>query len=125
MSKWENGQIDNKSYSTTEVNTGKTWIDGKPIYRKITPVILNSVLAPNITQNGNEYSFSGGFAINSETVVSVVGVERSIYDDRMTITNPGTGIYLLLNSDTTVMYSNGGIGCKELYAIIEYTKTTD
>ena len=26
---------DRNTYSTSEINTGKTWIDGKPIYRKV------------------------------------------------------------------------------------------
>ena len=29
-----NGQREQLKYSTEEVNTGKKWIDGKPIYRK-------------------------------------------------------------------------------------------
>jgi len=29
------GGTSNETFSTTEVNTGKTWIDGKPIYRRV------------------------------------------------------------------------------------------
>jgi hypothetical protein len=32
---YADGLIDYKKYSTSEVNTGKKWIDGKPIYRKV------------------------------------------------------------------------------------------
>ena len=31
-----------RSYSTEEVNTGKTWIDGKPIYRKVLTATLQT-----------------------------------------------------------------------------------
>ena len=31
----------NNVYSTSEINTGKTWIDGKPIYRKVVSVVIN------------------------------------------------------------------------------------
>lgn len=30
------------SYSTDEIKTGGTWIDGKPIYRKVIPFIINN-----------------------------------------------------------------------------------
>lgn len=46
----------NNTYSTNEVNTGKTWIDGKPIYRVIieknvtASVTLQNALPPNIAE---------------------------------------------------------------------------
>lgn len=43
---WE--QVD--SYSTDEINTGKTWIDGRPIYRKCFNVLVSS---QNFTFNHN------------------------------------------------------------------------
>ena len=47
----------NPSFTTTEVATGGTWIDGKPIYRKViaftVPGLLDAPAAVSIAHNLN------------------------------------------------------------------------
>jgi hypothetical protein len=37
------------AYTTEEQNTGMTWIDGKPVYRKIVLITIPSITEPTIT----------------------------------------------------------------------------
>ena len=58
--------LNNPNYSTTEQKTGGTWIDGKPIYRKV--VENNTVSAPSW-----QVLISSGFE-NVETMVKIYGI---------------------------------------------------
>lgn len=40
--KYTDGNRDNRSYSTNEINTGKKWVTGKDIYRKVFTTITTS-----------------------------------------------------------------------------------
>lgn len=117
-------QVD--SYSTSEVNTGQTWINGKTIYRKVikyTPTETigatgqqtNIDIAHNITNmeqcincilfNNNHYRFpiiSGTSSLTSGTEVLSV--------------HPTSGIRLRIINDT---WSTNNT----FYFILEYTKT--
>lgn len=44
---------DINTYSTTEINTGKNWIDGKKIYRKV----ITGALSGTYTESGNRYTW--------------------------------------------------------------------
>jgi hypothetical protein len=59
----ENGDVTNNSYSTDETLTGGTWIDGKPIYRK--------VLDGSISNTGN-FSFDLT-TLNIQTLITKTG----------------------------------------------------
>lgn len=67
-------QFNENKYSTSEINTNKTFIDGKPIYRK--------VFRFNTTGNGQENGFADGtFAmvdslINFDAVLNMANGER-------------------------------------------------
>ena len=104
-------------YSTEETVIG-TWIDGKPIYRKVVPLIAE------VYVGSNYYSDIGIiFPSNYESVIrldmasttnnsSIVRVEEFNY-------------YSLSGSNYTVANSMGFTTKAGDYAILEYTKTTD
>ena len=110
------------TYSTEEINTGKKWIDGKPIYRKIIDcgALLNNTIktvAHNISNldfiiflNGTSYSSTTGnyfplpYAADSlQAIVKIWATD--------------TNIYLQTTADRTDYTIT--------YVTIEYTKTTD
>nr|DAK99457.1 MAG TPA: hypothetical protein [Caudoviricetes sp.] len=55
------------TYSTSETNTGKKWIDGKDIYRKV-------IELSNIPASTTEYSY------NVENIDKIVNAQASWYD---------------------------------------------
>lgn len=63
-----NDKITNANiYSTSETNTGKKWIDGKDIYRKV-------IELSNIPVSTTEYSY------NVENINKIVNAQASWYD---------------------------------------------
>ena len=100
-----------RSYSTSEVNTGKKWIDGKPIYRKVA-VFSSELTVPSDTWTTTEVSSSG-----ISTIINILGIN----DLGANFPIAGTrdqGDYIKILS-----YRNLDITVKTL--ILEYTKTTD
>lgn len=63
----ETGGTTSEIYSTEETNTGRTWIDGKPIYRKVFTTTL-----PTITNNYVGYTsvYIDISSTNCEQVIS-------------------------------------------------------
>ena len=115
-------QVDNSiSYSTTEKVVG-TWIDGKPIYRKV----VNFGALPNATSKSVAHNIS-----NIAMITDIRGVAL----------NPSTNTYLTLPYATTTatqnlqlyvnltnITANTGFNLSiytTTYIILEYTKTTD
>ena len=116
-------EVNTKStYSTTETVIG-TWIDGKPIYRKV----IDIGNLPN-----NDYK---DVAHNINNIRDFTKIDAII--------NTGTGYYYSLNMrGTSVMFADnttviradttkiqigttGNYSAQSGYAILEYTKTTD
>lgn len=116
-----NDKITNtNTYSTEEVNTGKKWIDGKDIYRKV-------IELSNIPESTTEHSY------NVENIDKIVNAQASWYDtlDKATfVTNSrydGTSayikfIYLKSKFKIETKYS-WSERTSDVYVIIEYTKT--
>jgi hypothetical protein len=121
------------NYSTTEVNTGGTWIDGKPIYRQtFAPAIINLTTTYQRTSIATTSS-------DIETVVKLEGMTKHINGDAYaTFPLPAdveTGssefhIGIQFRSDTHTIDCTrirvGGVD--QTHAItptIYYTKTTD
>lgn len=111
---------DDDLYSTTEQLTTKTWIDGKPIYRKV-----YSITSPSSEGTG---SYPHGIS-NLGNVVSMAG-----------ILNQGTGfqiplLWFFTDTHKCLPYINGSDLCltvagnanlsKAVTIILEYTKTTN
>lgn len=89
------------NYSTSEVSTGFTWLDGKTIYKKT--VQIPSL--PNATSTGYPHGVS-----NLETVVEIKGLHRAgIYAYDLSAPGIGGSQYgLQLSVDATNIYVNVG-----------------
>lgn len=108
------------TYSTDETRVG-TWIDGKPLYRKV----LNIGSLPNtsiktidtgLSNTNVQYVKIYGIA-QADSFVSSIPSARSNFND---------GIYMWINSNGQLSIETGRDRSDLLgYAILEYTKTTD
>lgn len=124
-----NGVIPNyenaRTYSTSEIKVG-TWIDGKPIYRKVVAVDFPTASIPTI-------NYPHGIS-NISYVVSVRLIWWDIEDARWyNYFKDTTGTYIQIDgiSNTQVRIKSAGTAVNwnsrtaGKYVIIEYTKTTD
>lgn len=109
-----------QTYSTSEVNTGKVWINNKPIYRKVFIGTTSSSTTYNIIST--EINSSSCLIINSYgSIFSQSG--ESITINSYSNANWYSGIYYR-NTDTQLLFSDSAKG-KNYYVVLEYTKTTD
>jgi hypothetical protein len=98
-----------RSYSTEEVNTGKKWIDGKPIYRKVW-TNLNYTLLPNdwfvtdISNSGYDTITEIKVMNNAGTLFNFVGCTRNI-------------------GNTLQLWSTRNVDVEMNILVLEYTKT--
>ena len=120
---WE--QVDD--YSTDEVDTGKTWIDGKKIYRK---VYHNSNYSQSASQT-KDVSFS---LPNLETITYTYGtikVSGGTCNLLMSVwanangTEYSTGYGAITSSGFKITTGSGNpINSANIYIVFEYTKTS-
>lgn len=108
------------TYSLNEIDTGKTWIDGKPIYRKV----YNVGALPNSTDK------------NIDSELTDVSIKRiygyAVASDNTTIALPhasngeGYCINVYFNNRNNITISTGVDRSYFYgYVVLEYTKTTD
>ena len=121
--------LENSSYSTSEVKTNATWIDGKPIYKKTFVV--------SIPSSGNTVAFQHGinnlgFFVKSEGVAmgsngTTARFLPDFYIDNDNISGVfGCAIYggSLSSGSVDITYGSWYRG-GTVYATLYYTKTTD
>lgn len=121
-------------YSTTERRIG-TWIDGKPLYRKViqttTPtvttngtsawqqVVMQNVKFGRVTDCQMLSNVTNGTLLSPITRSTLAaGLNQFISVSFVNNTSNNTGVFQIESSSTT--YNN-----RTVYAVIEYTKTTD
>lgn len=121
-----------QDYSTSEIDTGKKWIDGKTIYRKV----VNDTLG---TTNGAWKDISAFTANEIDTVVKMNGIFKysngsclvipfsrvtdSSYNNREYVLfncNPNTGNVSVIGAHPTNY--NSLMSGRPIIVIIEYTK---
>ena len=109
---------ENQIYSTTEQAIG-TWIDGKPIYRK--------VIQGNITSKDESL-----FVVNEnvKTMISIYGYDSpdGIYYFPFNYTQNGStqkAVFYKKDTDTIEFRSSSYNSGEVFVVILEYTKTTD
>lgn len=104
-------------YSTTEVKTGKKWLDGKPIYRQ--------TISVNISLGSAGQWYNTNVKIpNVETSVSCSNfVNDSSYPTKL-IRSSVPGMFATNASDYVMIHSFHVTGTLK-YITLEYTKTTD
>lgn len=110
------------NYSTSEVNTGFTWVDGKPIYKK-TLYRASTGAASSITINTG--ITNGDMLVNLEVVAKATG-GKYIFP----IIEPGqweTSVRSVSSDLTTILINTNlstTIATADIYATIYYTKTS-
>lgn len=116
-----NQNIENlTTYSTTEKVVG-TWIDGKPIYRK---VITQNVSNMSSEVDINLGTTDVGVFVNGRVLVDTSDY-TSIVNSQSTLTYYIRNfVFRKTNNTVTVATNITGIS-GTIYVIIEYTKTTD
>lgn len=116
-------------YSTNEIRVG-TWIDGKPIYRKVI-----ETTAPNCTTGGTFAHKNVDIGTKIDMLVDIKGSAnngngwQTIFPIMSTVStqyfscgvsNANTGNTTLNMSNSHTSWSN-----KQVKIVLEYTKTTD
>lgn len=110
-------------YSTEETNTGSTWINGKPIYRKV--VSIGSL--PNNTAVTINHGISNIEYVVNSSLTWYDTTDNCWWQDRRW---DSTTVVITYNVNPTTIWINGGgvnwnRRTKDTYVTIEYTKTTD
>jgi hypothetical protein len=108
-----------RSYSTEEVNTGKKWIDGKPIYRK--------VFYSDTNFDGNT---TVGTITNLNRLIDIKGFIQAVNNGQYPCYTDSVNVWqIYVNSSGAInRILTGGAFTNSrnpAYVIVEYTKTTD
>lgn len=113
------------NYSTNEQVVG-TWIDGKPIYQK-----TYYFAGPySFTTSGLQVTIESGFS-TTKKLIFASGVVQSWGGPNSQRTLPfvwnGGNATVILDTDLKMDFNrtSGTVSLSEIYATIQYTKTTD
>ena len=113
---------DCETYSTSEVKTNKTWIDGKPIYRKV-------LSFPNGTGSTSEVAYNlSDYGITN--VSTIFMVHPSYYSNAgtyypFTFYDGNRFTIALSTTQMKVILGYSSISTSPFIVTLEYTKTTD
>lgn len=99
---------DADSYSTTETLTGGKWIDGKPIYRRVSTATGSASGWGNILVND----------FNAQTILKCFAIESGNFTSVPSYVTTNQSGYI------RCFFSSGGISVGAT-VVLEYTKTTD
>lgn len=112
------------SYSTSEVKTGDTWIDGKPIYRKV--IVETTVnTGSNVLTLDSSIDTMTNYTVYSYRNISATDASNQyIKDSSYTDSNYHIIITYRAYTKAIEVYIKG-FDVNKIVAIIEYTKTTD
>lgn len=111
-------------YSTEEVKTGETWIDGKPIYKKTIQFTTSAIGKHSIKHNIS----------NLDTIIEGKGSAKDssgafyMFPMSAAVDNVSAWSISIQNVDKTYMYFFRGTnvtGTITSYVTLYYTKTTD
>lgn len=108
-------------YSQNEIDTGKIWIDGKKIYRKVIdcgalPNASTKIVLTNI-ENANEITDLTIIATNPRGGYTITLPFTDVHDYKVTAWGYKDKIELVSNVDFSIY--------TKTFAILEYTKTTN
>ena len=110
------------NYSTSEINTGMKWIDGKTIYRKIIDVgyLPSSASAKSVTHG-----------VTYDKIINLYGIcsdsgQTTMHIPHVGATNMASGVSISLRANSTEIqfYVTGNVSSYYTYVIMEYTKTS-
>lgn len=100
----------NSAYSTEEIDTGKKWIDGKPIYRKVINISANNL------RNWSHIPETDNLLIEKIIKVTAMGTADSYQD---CVTFP----YVRRNQNGKFAFTTLDWNLIATVIILEYTKT--
>lgn len=108
-------------YSQNETDTGKIWIDGKKIYRK---VILLPAMAKGATY---EYDLTN---LTPATYIQLYGFVQDFQNQYLPLLNSDTdnvifNIFLRIKNNKLLVVTGKGKQIIEGFVVLEYTKTTN
>ena len=106
------------TYSTNEINTGKTWIDSKPIYRKVITFERNNHDTFNFSTPANYQKIIFMDAYCQDGDNNRFGLYYKDDTDCFRFYIHSSTIFVIVGSTYPKVNFSG-------YFIIEYTKTTD
>lgn len=128
LGKKASGSSQSEDYSTTEKRIG-TWIDGKPIYRKVlikNPLVISNntaiigTIEPNIETITNCSWFVSGADLPAGVISWRTGYLNSNYYSGVQCETVN-GVLTI-----SLFFKDGDASApKQAFAIVEYTKTTD
>lgn len=106
-------------YSANETNTGKTWIDGKPIYRKVLEFTTSSSSVTGWTNIAVIDS-------NMDNIINIYGYTLFGGNKTPIPRYESTEYYLIfLAVGGNLRYRSVGFTSATCELVVEYTKTTD
>ena len=113
------------AYSTTAVDTGNTWINGKPIYRVVLERIGTGTASNPTSDSLHDFNFSIG---SVDEIISASGILAG--QASTTDASPKRVPFSPYIHGTTIYYNlpsaaNGMTGSRTCRTIIEYTSTRD
>lgn len=112
---------DNSSYSTSEVKTSATWINGKPIYKKTFSFTLANAESTTINHGISNFGLLikfEGTVVQSST--KNVPIPRTLIDPNYQI-----GLEGVTTTSFEIDVGSSGPRGKQAYMTLWYTKTTD
>lgn len=112
-----------EQYSTDETDTGKVWIDDKPIYRKV--VDFGALPSATIKTVAHNISNVDTWVLIKATAMTTSGTGIDLPFTDTTASTQSIACYV---TATTVAVDTGSIDRSDYsscYFILEYTKTTD
>lgn len=112
-------------YSTTEMNTGKTWIDGSKIYRKVLSDAVrvssgNTKINHNISNLEYIVSFTGSYDFGGTEQIPIFGMSCT------SSANWDVSVTGISSTQINITAGSSINNARMIYRfVIEYTKTTD
>ena len=113
--------LENSSYSTSEVKTSATWIDGKPIYKKTFSFTLANAEATTVNHGISNF----GLLIRFEGAVVQSGTKNVPIPRTLANLNYQIGLEGVTTTSFEIDVGTNGPRGKQAYVTLWYTKTTD
>ena len=111
----------NLVYSQNEIDTGKIWIDGKKIYRKV----VNCGVLSNRTTVRKEHNIQDINEIISAKGITLLTSEGFFLPIPYVLDDTGNIGLAVSKTQISIMTYADRTDCINTYGILEYTKTTN
>lgn len=106
-------------YSTEEVDTGKKWIDGKPIYRRVFYINNPAINWSRVSLNAHDIDW----IVKHEYTAKRTG--GAVITEYYRANTDNYGVHLLVDNGTLYYYCQSNSAFSAMSITVEYTKTTD